>query len=144
MLPGTRIFSPLAVPRLCNATIFENKNQHACHIVCSDPALTHESAQPKPGGRRAPEHVVPFGLGEPCHDLLVGIVETLEPPGQPGDRHVTAEHAARGAEQLDEGEDPGGDLLPVPAMPKMHSTAAISARTFAQRLSTARSCRHRA
>src|SRR5262245_18730363 len=73
------------------------------------------SAHAEPGGRRAPEHVVSFGLGKPCHYLLIGVVETLEPSGQAGDRHVVAEHAARGAAHLGEGEDPGGDLLPVPA-----------------------------
>src|SRR5262245_5792403 len=31
--PDTRISSPLTAPRLCNATLSENKNQHVCHRV---------------------------------------------------------------------------------------------------------------
>src|SRR5215813_10452315 len=73
------------------------------------------SAQPEPGGSSASEKIVPFRLGELCRNLLIGIVETFESPGQAVDGHMAAEHAACGTKNLDEREDPGGDLLPLPA-----------------------------
>src|SRR5262245_47021369 len=73
------------------------------------------SARPEPGCRSASEKGVPFCLGEPCRDLLIGLIETLESPGQPVNWHVAAEHAACRTKHLDDREDPGGDLLPLPA-----------------------------
>src|ERR687884_1048271 len=65
-----------------------------------------DPVEAEPRGRGGAEEAVPLARREVGEQLLVGVVERLEPAREPGDRQVAAEHAAVGPEEVDERLNP--------------------------------------